>query len=240
MKTSVKNETADVSQSTEPIKIRLLIVQFDFELERREIPSFRAAVVEKVGRENVLFHNHGDDGFHYGYPAIQYKIYRGYPTLVCINEGAEEMLKFFQQSDWDMVINGRQVRTRIKHISLDYVYCGFSERPLYYRIRNWFALNEDNFRKFIGLNEDAARNELLERILVGNIISFAKCIRWDLDRRVVVAIPSQPKQRFFSFKNFQMMGFDLEFQANVVLPSAIGLGKSTSRGFGVIGKAVTR
>ncbi len=240
MKTSVENEAADVSQSTEPIKVRLLIVRFDFELARREIPSFRAAIVEKVGRENVLFHNHGDEGFRYGYPMIQYKLYRGYPTLVCINDGAEEMLKFFQQPDWDMVINGRQVRTRIKHISFDYVHCGFSERPLYYRIRNWFALNEDNFRKFIGLNEDAARTELLERILVGNIISFAKGIRWDLDRRVVVSIPSQPKQRAFSFKSFQMVGFDLELQANMVLPGAIGLGKSVSRGFGVIEKAATR
>ncbi len=50
-------------QCIEPgAKIKVFIVTFDFELKRREIPAFRAAIVEKVGRENVLFHNHMQTG----------------------------------------------------------------------------------------------------------------------------------------------------------------------------------
>ncbi len=240
MRMSPENDSSGTMPNPEMVKVRLLVVRFDFELTRREIPAFRAAVVEKVGRENVLFHNHLKDGFRYGYPVIQYKVYRGNPAVICINEGAEEMLKFFQQPNWDMVINGRRVETQVKDIAFSYVYCGFSDRPVYYGIRNWFALNEPNFVKFIGLTGDSARRELLERILVGNIISFAGGIEWDLRERVEVSILSMHKQRFFHFKDYQMAGFDLNFKANVLLPEGIGLGKSVSRGFGVIGKATRK
>jgi hypothetical protein len=219
------------------VKIRLLVVSFDFELWRREIPAFRAAVVEKVGRENILFHNHfGGGEFRYGYPLIQYKIFRRHPTIVCINEGSEEMLKFFQQTNWNIVLNGKEVEADIKHISFDYFYCGFSDRPVRHRIKNWFALNEANFEKFIGLDSDFDRNELLVRILIGNIISFAKGIQWDLNQEVKVTISNLPKGRLFNFKDHQMVGFDVDFSVNVLLPDGIGLGKSVSRGFGVIRK----
>lgn len=227
-------QTGSPKQS--PTKIKLLVVRFDFEMKRREIPAFRAAMVEKVGRENLLFHNHLGNGFRYGYPMIQYKVFRGNPTIICINEGSEEILKFFQQTNWDIVLNGKEIRTGIKHLSFDYFYCAFSAEPINYQIRNWFALNEGNFEKYIGLAGDQARNELLERILIGNIISFAKGIHWDLDQQVKLAINRLPERRLFNFKDHQMVGFDLGFRSNILLPDAIGLGKSVSRGFGVIRK----
>lgn len=219
------------------VKIRLLVVSFDFEIRRREIPAFRAAVAEKVGRENILFHNHfGGNNFRYGYPLIQYKVFGGHPTILCINEGTEEILKFFQQINWNIVLNGKEMETDIKHISFDYFHCGFSDRPVRYRIRNWFALNDANFEKFINISSDSEKNELLVRILIGNIISFAKGIQWDLDQQVKATITEVPRGRLFNFKDHQMVGFDVDFSVNILLPDAIGLGKSVSRGFGVIRK----
>jgi len=72
-------------------KIKILTLIFDFEIERRDIPAFRGAIIEKVGRESILFHNHFEEKFRYGYPLIQYKVFKGYPTIICVNEGTEEI-----------------------------------------------------------------------------------------------------------------------------------------------------
>lgn len=217
-------------------RIKLFVVTFDFEIERRKIPAFRAAIIEKVGRENILFHNHLGQNFRYGYPLIQYKAFRKNPTIVCINEGSEEILKFFEQTKWDIVLNGKKVNIEIKHLSFDYFNCGFSEKPLKYRIENWFALNETNFKRFIQLNNGKARIKFLERVLIGNILSFAKGVKWNIDQQIDLTISYLPRQHSFTFKDHQMVGFNLSFITNIILPDLIGLGKSVSRGFGVIRK----
>ncbi len=218
------------------VKIKVLTVIFDFEIERRDIPAFRGAIIEKVGRENILFHNHFEDKFRYGYPLIQYKAFKGNPAVICVNEGTEEILKFFEQTDWDIILKGNEIKTELKYLNLDYFTCGMMDRPRQYRIYNWFALNEDNFQKFIKLPGERAQTEFLQGILIGNILSFAKGIHWHIDRKILLNIARIPKGRLFSFKDHQMVGFDLEFSANVALPDNIGLGKSVTRGFGVIRK----
>lgn len=222
------------SQKDKSGKIKIFIIIFDFEIEKREIPAFRAAMIEKMGRENVLFHNHLENKFRYRYPLIQYKTVRRNPTMICINQGSEDILKLFEQVDLDLVIHGKRAEAKIKHISFDYFQCEFSSRPLRYRIRNWFALNEANFTKFIALHNNGMKKEFLQRVLIGNILSFAKGIQWDVNKQIELSITNLPKSRFFAFKNHKMAGFDLNFMANMILPDFIGLGKSVSRGFGVI------
>ena len=227
--------------SDTPARIRLLIVIFNFEMERREIPAFRGAIANKVGRENVLFHNHlGKESFLYGYPRIQYKVLRKNPAIVCINEGSEEMLKFFEKTNWNIHLNGKEIETEVKHISFDYAYCGVSDQMSRYRISNWFALNEANFSKFKDHTDGEEQVRFLERILIGNILSFAKGIEWDVKQEIRLSISDLPKGRLFNFKNHQMVGLDVEFVSNVVLPDWIGLGKSVSRGFGVLRKVGNR
>jgi len=217
-----------------PLKLKLLTVIFDFEINRRNIPAFRAAVIKKVGRENVLFHNHLGKRFRYGYPLIQYKTIDRKPSMICINQGSDEILKFFGQADWDITIHERRIETEIQELSLDYFECGFSAEPLRYSIHNWFALNKANFDKYYAMKQAPAKTDLLRRVMIGNMLSFAKGIGWDVDQPIEVMIPHLLKARFFSFKNYQMVGFDLDFVTNVSLPNFIGLGKSVSRGFGVI------
>jgi len=216
-------------------KVKILAVTFDFELQRSHIPAFRGAMVEKVGRENLLFHNHLDNGsFLYGYPLIQYKLIRRNPAMLCIEHGSEEILKFFEKINWDLTIRGQRIETEIKNLSFDYFVCGFSPVPVPYRIYNWFALNEENFKRFAETKDETQRIDLLRRILIGNIISFAKGIGWNIDGEIELQIKWLPSTRAFSFKNHRMIGFDLDFTTNLLLPDFIGLGKSVARGFGMI------
>jgi len=230
-----------MKEPTEPIgsflqKLKLLIVVFNLDITRREIPAFRGAIINKVGRENVLFHNHLNQNFRYGYPLIQYKLLKSNPTIVCINGGTEEIHRFFEQTNWDINLNGKRIDTEIKHLSFDYFNCRFSETPMKYKIENWFALNEINFREFMQLDNEREQIKFLERIITGNILSFAKGVRWNIDQQIDLTISHLPRQHSFTFKDHQMVGFNLNFATNIILPDLIGLGKSVSRGFGVIRK----
>ena len=227
-------ETMQKPEKSVSMEIKHFVAIFDFEMERRQIPGFRGAVIKKVGEENVLFHNHLGEQFFYGYPLIQYKTIRRNPAMVCVNRGTEEIIKFFEQVNWDLTIYGERIETEIRHISFDYFQCGLSPVLLRYKIWNWFALKEANFRKFAALNGEAEKTAFLQRIMIGNILSFAKGIEWNIGGQIEVEIPELPKSHFFSFKKYQMMGFTLDFMSNIILPDFVGLGKSVSRGFGMI------
>ena len=218
------------------MKLRLFTVIFDFEIERREIPAFRGAIINKVGLENILFHNHSGNKFRYGYPLIQYKPIDRSPAIICINSGYDESLKLFEDTEWNFNINNKTVHAGIKHLSFDYFECGLTSNAVKYRINNWFGLNEQNFKKYTQLTANLEQKKFLEKILIGNILSFAKGINWIVDDQIMVSADYMPNRRFFNFKNNKMAGFDLIFSTNVLLPDKIGLGKSVSRGFGIIRK----
>ncbi len=97
-------------------KIKLFIVIFDFKIEKQEIPGFRGAVIEKVGRKNLLFHNHLGEKFLYGYPLIQYKTIRQNPAIICVNKGTDDILEFFKKTAWYLNIHGRTVEKEIRRI----------------------------------------------------------------------------------------------------------------------------
>jgi hypothetical protein len=79
-------------------KLKYLRIEFDEKIAGHEIPLFRGALIDKVGKENILFHNHLDDKvYQYGYPLIQYKIVHHRPTLLCLHKGTEEVHHFFSQ-----------------------------------------------------------------------------------------------------------------------------------------------
>ena len=218
------------------MKIRLFIVIFDFEIKRREIPAFRGAIIKQVGHEHILFHNHYGKNFRYGYPLIQYKLIGRNPAIVCINSGYDNSLKLFEEMQWNFNIKDKNIRADIRHLSFDYFECKLCDNPVKYRIQNWFALNEQNYNKFKKIKTVSDRKTFIEKILIGNILSFAKGINWTIDEPIKVSIKFLANHRLFNFKNSKMTGFDLNFSTNVLLPDNIGLGKSVSRGFGMIKK----
>jgi len=77
-------------------RIRVLDIEFENDIQPWEVPAFRGAVIESAGRKNILFHNHKQDKFVYSYPLIQYKRIGKKPHLVCIDDGVDEIHKFFE------------------------------------------------------------------------------------------------------------------------------------------------
>ena len=76
--------------------------------------------------------------------------------------------------------------------------------------------------------------KFLKRLIIGNILSFAKGIDWWIEEEIV--IEAKLEEISVKFKNEAMIGFKGYFYSNIYLPEFIGLGKSTSRGFGTISR----
>jgi hypothetical protein len=82
--------------------------------------------------------------------------------------------------------------------------------------------------------DELSRLALLESILKGNILSFAKGIGWDIDREISLRIDTIEKVRPVTFKEQKVLAFDVTFRTNVFLPDYLGLGKGVSLGFGTV------
>ena len=95
-------------------------------------------------------------------------------------------------------------------------------------------LNQNNYGVFSTLESLREKCTMLERLLIGNILSFAKGIGVYFDEEIKVSIVDIEKAEQYLFKNVKMLGFDVVFRTNVLLPRYVGVGKGVSLGFGMI------
>jgi hypothetical protein len=105
-----------------------------------------------------------------------------------------------------------------------------------YNIRNWIALNSENFVKYQAVGALTEKIAFLENILKANILSFAKGIEWTVEKPIEVKITDIVKIGTTTLKGQKVSSFDLDFKTNVFIPNHIGLGKSVSLGFGNVMK----
>ena len=216
-------------------KLRLLHVVFNTTIEAHEIAAFRGAIVEKVGPEHILFHNHlSDDEFVQSYPLIQYKRVGRKPSLFCVEQGVDEIYRFFVNKEWNMVMAGRELNMSVSSLNLKEYTLRITRDRLNYRISNWLALNRDNYAEFDKIPALADRIAKLESILTANILSFAKGINWTIEDKIELRLSDISKSKLLGYKGVKLTGFDAEFSANIFLPNYLGLGKGVSHGFGTI------
>lgn len=216
------------------LKLKLLIIRFVNSLEMVELPFFRGAVISVAGENNILFHNHNGTGFRYKYPLIQYKRISGKAAIVCVGEGIDEIGQFFLNDTKHLEIGNRSETFEVENISARTHIVQVWNTKFTYTTRKYLALNQDNYSQYESMDSLADKIKLLERCLVGNILSFAKSIGIYFDKEVIVNIVNIEKTRYYRFKGIRMLGFDIVFNTNVSLPDYIGLGKESSLGFGTI------
>lgn len=214
--------------------IRLATVLFDTKIALAEIPYFRGSVI-RLSEGNALFHNHCAEGFHYAYPLVQYKRIKGCAALMGINQGAEALAELFGgRPSLSFSLGNRQTVMNVAVIRSEKFAVVCDEASRAYAISRWLPLNGTNYRIYQQTESLAERISMLEKILVGNILSFAKGVGIFFERPVICRIQQLEASGLVDYKGVELMSFSARFSCNVSLPEDIGLGKSASMSNGIV------
>lgn len=217
-----------------PNPVHQTIIRFpEIPLATRDAHKLRGYFGTLFQEQSPLLHNHLESGESaYKYPLVQYKVLEGVPTLVGLNEGAELLIGLFLNIKV-LEIGSQSFPVLQKNIESSIINIGLSEDLHAYRFQTlWMALNQQNYSSW--LHEDEAQKaKHLKAILTGNLLSFFKGMNYHIEGTIMVNLKITG-QRETQFKNNTMMAFEAGFVTNTILPEAIGLGKSVSRGFGTI------
>lgn len=185
-----------------------------------------------------LLHNHGESGGGiYRYPLVQYKILGKTPTILAIEEGIREIHPLVMERQ-ELLLG--ECRYPCGHVDIDLrteVIGDTAETRCYRFCSPWFGLNQANYRSYKNADSDE-RQDILSRVLVGNLLSLAKGMGLRVEGRLEV----QPRleERPVRFKDETVLGFAGTFRVNYLLPDLIGIGKSVSRGFGSVRRTVSK
>ncbi|MCC6727404.1 MAG: hypothetical protein IT258_23070 [Saprospiraceae bacterium] len=212
--------------------LHLIKVQLDIPLRRFQISRLRGMVAEHAGFEHDLLHNHRDgkaDKYHYRYPLVQYKVQNGKALVVGINKGAEILRSIFQPMQMTLA-NDLPVASWKE----TFLPVGMSEELRPYSIWQWLPLNQENYQRWLENDNQFWRHEELERILTAHLLAFAEGIQFTVPRPrgLFVQIDEITAQRAAKFHDNDVLSFDVKFQANMLLPADVGIGRGSSHGFG--------
>ena len=207
----------------------------EIDLATRDSHKLRGYFGEFFKEESPLLHNHFESGeTRYSYPLVQYKVIRSVPYLIGINEGSILLNNLFMKLK-NLKIGGIEIPINEKKIELSKEPIGIDQRLKKYRfISLWLALNQTNYRNYVSCFEENEKKAMLNKILVGNILSMFKYLGLRIETQIYIEL--WVKEKHTLFKNNDMLGFEGHFKTNALLPSYFGLGKSVSRGFGTIGR----
>ncbi|MGM0944697.1 MAG: CRISPR-associated endonuclease Cas6 [Bacteroidota bacterium] len=215
--------------------IRVVKISFNTPLRDSEIPAFRGAIVHLVGRDQVAFHNHlSGDKYAYGYPLIQYQSSQNRAEIVSIHQGTEDIHHLFSKNNGEIRIGETRRPLMVEHVKINRFNLHVNGSFYHYQIKDWLPFNEKNYREYQHLEDLAQKIQFLEKILIGNILSFAKGVQWMIQEKIELQLSDLPIAKKKRRKGQLLMAFDIKFKTNVLLPSDIGLGKSVSVGYGTV------
>jgi hypothetical protein len=213
------------------------ITEYRLRFERPLAPGEATHLRGFVGsafREEELVHHHRRDGsLMYQYPRVQFKVIDRAAHLIGLADGGAVVERLWRELD----------RARLDREELPVLEATLLRRrePLgecaalveYRFVNPWLGLNQDNHAGYAAARSEAERRALLERVLVGNCLAFAKAFgHWVKERLTADARRLRP--RICRFKNQAMIGFEGPFRVNFRLPNGMGIGKAVSRGFGTV------
>ena len=185
--------------------------------------------------DDDLFHNHDNKSGKekYRYPLIQYKVVEDSPMVLGIGEGVESLKGIlFDENIVD--INGETISLETAEVKTKNTEFGLSDSLIEYKFENiWYALNQKNHKRYLNSSKEE-KKELLEKILIGNIISISKYLKYDVKDKIYCI--GKFNETYFKLNDCKIKGFIGTFVVNFKLPDYIGLGKNVSKGLGTIKK----
>ena len=148
----------------------------------------RGAIAELYPNE-MLLHQHYEDGtVKYNYPFVQYKLTQGKCLIVGIEDGAKVISNLNLVGEM-ITLSHKEYKILKKDVSLQESPFGLKKPMLSYSfLTPWLALNEKNYEKYQMLRSWGRKKELLEKILIGNIISMSKSLGYTVPAPILATI----------------------------------------------------
>ncbi len=181
-----------------------------------------------------LLHNHANDNsLIYTFPRVIYQIINGNALIIGIDEGIDSVELI--QSDLSVLSLDGVTYNILEKSGVECEIDVGLARTLgsYSFLTPWLALNEKNYENYQRLGSWGKKRDLLEKILIGNIISMSKSLGYTVPAPIEAKIQNL-KEVKASLKGTPMLGFLGNFSVNFEIPDYWGIGKSVSRGFGTV------
>ncbi|MGI0062717.1 MAG: CRISPR-associated endonuclease Cas6 [Nitrosotalea sp.] len=208
--------------------IKICYAILDFDSGKNVTPVQLRGFMAHLFTDVSEFHHHSDDSYHY--PLIQYKRVDGKLSVVGIEQFAD--IVYDSMANFDHITTERQ-KIPLNNIELkNTIYHTQQELNEYKFSSPWIALNKKNYPMYKSLRKDEQKI-FLERILIGNILSMLKGLKIFIDFKIVIKIKNFKTVTTTAHQN-KFAGFFCQWESNVTLPDYLGLGKSVSKGFGVV------
>jgi len=207
------------------MKLAIATIHSDRKFTFHDVERLRG-YVGNTYKQEILFHNHLDEmSFLYQSSKIQYKLIQNHLTILGIEEGADLLVKHLYEMTSITLLNDVipiEIELTVKNINL-------SVGTKFYRykfLREWMALNEENYMKYREGKFD------LNTQLQNNLIEFFKMCNTQATERIRVSGKFQeiPIRK----RDTTVLGFLGARETNVKLPNFVGLGKRKSVGYGTI------
>ncbi len=168
----------------------------------------------------------------YTYPRVQYKMLEGTAAILGIEEGAR-VIKEISDSIDSLVLGNSTYNLQQKILYDQEVEIKPTEDLIQYRfISPWLALKPKNYEKFMGLHSWKEKKEMLNRILIGNILSMCKGFGITVDKNLHAH--THLEMEMVIYEGIKVIGFTGDFRINFEIPQFFGIGKGISQGFGVV------
>ncbi len=177
--------------------------------------------------QHDLLHNRRPEGGEiYRIPLVQYH----QDGFLAMQEGADLLLKI-------LPLLAAEADLTSKSTSNDII---MLEKSISYQLKMWQPFNPRNYSDWQDMPALMDRIAFLEKLLTGHILGFCRAIGYEIPNKSL-RIKFLDRIDDLGFMRFPTVNaelhrrtFNITFSANISLPSGVGLGKGTSKGFGVL------
>lgn len=185
-------------------------------------------------RNRPEFHHHSGDHLTYSHPLIQYKIVEKSALIVGLKEGSYLLKAVPKLNHIELHHQNYAILEQKLHPST--VSCGLTSEAIHYRFATpWVGLNERNHVEYLRIkHKKELVSNLLRRILVGNLLSMCKSLRYVVERKIEAVLDLEECEKVEIKQGVEMVAFTGEFKVNFNIPDFWGIGKSTARGYGTV------
>ena len=207
-----------------------LILKTDLKLTPS--PTKVRGYIGNTFKDYPILHNHySNDKFLYSYPYVQYKVINGDVLIVGIDEGADLVKKIAPELSVLSLDREYKITEKLIH-EKEFDIKPSSEERHYKFITPWMGLNQGNYKKYTNTKSWKDKKEILNKVLVGNLLSMSKGLGIIVSKRLYAK--THFDEKIVEYKGVKMNAFTGEFKIHYDIPDYFGLGKGVSQGFGCV------